>query len=111
MPPKTQSSEPTRGTGRHHHRRREIAGILLLAGGLFSGLSLISRHAGGDPMMGPGGEAISSAFYAVAGLAAYLIVAGMLVAAVRCFRGRSLVEGMRESAGAAMLLGSIAILL
>jgi S-DNA-T family DNA segregation ATPase FtsK/SpoIIIE len=62
-------------------------------------------------MMGPGGEAISSAFYAVAGLAAYLIVAGMLVAAVRCFRARPLVEGMREAAGAAMVLGSVAILL
>jgi S-DNA-T family DNA segregation ATPase FtsK/SpoIIIE len=110
MPAKTPPSESTKGTGRPR-RRREISGILLLAGGLFTGLSLISRHAGGDPMMGPGGEAISSAFYAVAGLAAYLIVTGMLVAAVRCFRGRSLVEGMRESAGAAMLLGSVAILL
>src|SRR5436853_2854767 len=110
MPPKTQSSEQSRGTGRHH-RRREISGILLLAGGLFTGLSLVSRHAGGDPMMGPGGEAIAGAFYAVAGMAAYVIVAGMLVAAVRCFRGRPFVEGLREGGGALMLLGSATVLL
>src|SRR5580765_2200965 len=98
MAAKTPQAETTRGPGRHH-RRREISGILLLAGGLFTGLSLASRHAGGDPMMGPGGEAIAGAFYAIAGVAAYLIVAGMLVAAVRCFRGRRLVEGMREGGG------------
>jgi len=39
MPSKIQSSEPTRGNGRHH-RRREITGILLLAGGLFAALSI-----------------------------------------------------------------------
>ena len=66
MPSKIQSSEPTRGNGRHH-RRREITGILLLAGGLFAGLSLMSRHAGDDRMMGIGGEAIASALYALAG--------------------------------------------
>ena len=110
MPAKTPPSESNRGTGRHH-RRREIGGILLLAGGLFAGLSLISRHVGGDPMMGPGGEAIASALYALAGVASYLIVAGMLVAAVRCFRARRLVEGAREAGGTLLLLGSVAILL
>jgi S-DNA-T family DNA segregation ATPase FtsK/SpoIIIE len=35
----------------------------------------------------------------------------MLVAAVRCFRGRRLVEGPREAGGTAMLLASVAILL
>ena len=110
MAAKTPPSETNRGSGRPH-RRREISGILLLAGGLFTGLSLVSRHAGGDPMMGPGGEAIAGAFYGLAGMAAYLIVAWMLVAAVRCFRGRRLVDGVREGAGAAMLLGSVAVLL
>jgi DNA segregation ATPase FtsK/SpoIIIE, S-DNA-T family len=109
MPAKTQS-EPNRGTGRHH-RRREISGILLLAGGLFAGLSLASRHAGDNPMMGPGGEAIAGALYALAGLGSYLVVAGMLVAAVRCFRARRLVEGAREGGGSLLLLGSVAILL
>ena len=94
MAAKTPQSESTRGTGRPPHRRREITGILLLAGGLFTGLALVSRQSG-DPMMGPGGEAIAGAFYAAAGLGAYLIVAGMLVAAVRCFRGRRLASTRR----------------
>jgi len=110
MPSKIQSSEPTRGNGRHH-RRREITGILLLAGGLFACLSLLSRHAGDDRMMGIGGEAIASALYALAGVGSYLIVAGMLVAAVRCFRARRLVEGAREGGGVLLLLGSAAVLL
>jgi hypothetical protein len=50
MAAKTPPSESSKGPGRHN-RRREISGILLLAGGLFTGLSLVSRHAGGDPMM------------------------------------------------------------
>jgi S-DNA-T family DNA segregation ATPase FtsK/SpoIIIE len=110
MAAKTPPSESTRGSGRHH-RRREISGILLLAGGLFTGLSLVSRHAGGNPMMGPGGEAIAGAAYAIAGVASYLIVAGMLVAAVRCFRGRPMVDGLREAGGTSMLLASVAVLL
>ena len=110
MPAKTPPSESTRGTGRHH-RRREISGILLLAGGLFAGLSLISRQVGGDPMMGPGGEAIASGLYALTGLTSYLVVAGMLLAAVRCFRARRLIEGAREAGGTLLLLGSVAILL
>jgi len=110
MPAKTQASESTRGSGRPH-RRREITGILLLAGGLFAGLSLISRLASNDRMMGPGGEAIAAALYAVAGWAAHLVVAGMLIAAVRCFRGHRLVDGAREAGGALLLLGSVAILL
>src|SRR4051794_12075454 len=110
MPAKTPPAESNRGTGRHH-RRREISGILLLAGGLFAGLSLISKHVGGNPMMGPGGDAIATAFYAAAGLASYLIVAGMLFAAVRCFRARRLIDGPREAGGTALLLASVTILL
>jgi S-DNA-T family DNA segregation ATPase FtsK/SpoIIIE len=110
MAAKTPPSESTRGSGRHP-RRREISGILLLAGGLFAGLALISMHVGDNHMMGIGGEAIAGALYAVAGLGAYLIVAGMLVAAVRCFRGRRMVDGAREAGGTMLLLGSVAILL
>jgi len=62
-------------------------------------------------MMGLGGEAIAGALYALAGVASYLVVAGMLIAAVRCFRGRRIFEGARETSGAFMLLASITILL
>jgi S-DNA-T family DNA segregation ATPase FtsK/SpoIIIE len=110
MAAKTPPSESTRGSGRHH-RRREISGILLLAGGLFAGLSLIAMHVGDNRMMGIGGEAIAGALYAVAGLGAYLIVAGMLVGAVRCFRGRRVIDGAREAGGTLLLVGSVGILL
>jgi S-DNA-T family DNA segregation ATPase FtsK/SpoIIIE len=110
MPAKTQADAPSAPKGRQN-RRREISGILLLAGGVFAGLSLVSMHLGRDPMMGPGGAAVASALYALAGVAAYLLVAGMLVAAVRCFRGRSVVDGVREGLGIALLLGAIATLL
>jgi DNA segregation ATPase FtsK/SpoIIIE, S-DNA-T family len=92
-------------------RRREISGILLLAAALFAGLSLVSMQAGGDPLMGPGGGAIAGGLYTLVGLVAYLLIAAMLVAAVRCFRARPLVDGVREGVGAFLLLGSVAVLL
>ncbi len=109
MPAKTPADPAPKGN--RQNRRREIGGILLLAGGLFAGMSLVSMQAGGDPLMGPGGGAIASGLYALAGLGGYLIVGAMLLASVRCFRGRPLVDGFREGAGALLLLGSVAVLL
>jgi S-DNA-T family DNA segregation ATPase FtsK/SpoIIIE len=108
MAAKTTAAPPAKS---RHSRRREIAGILLLAGGLFTGLSLMSMHVGGDPLMGPGGAALASGAYAVAGVTAYLFVAAFLVAAVRCFRGRRLVDGVREALGVPLMLGAVATLL
>jgi S-DNA-T family DNA segregation ATPase FtsK/SpoIIIE len=104
------SAEPN-PKGNSHTRRREISGILFLAGGLFAGLALVSMQVGGDPLMGPGGGAIATGLYTLVGLVAYLLIAGMLIAAVRCFRARPLVDGVREGAGAFLLLGSVAVLL
>jgi DNA segregation ATPase FtsK/SpoIIIE, S-DNA-T family len=112
MAAKTQSDSTTKATGAgRRHRRREISGILLLAGGLFAGLALASQHIASAPAMGPGGAAIASALYAVWGLSAYLLVAAMLVASIRCFRGRPLVDGVREGVGALMLMVSVSVLL
>jgi S-DNA-T family DNA segregation ATPase FtsK/SpoIIIE len=97
--------------GNRHTRRREISGILLLAGGLFAGFSLVSMQVGGDPLMGPGGGAIATGLYTLVGLDAYLVIGAMLVAAIRCFRARALVDGVREGAGALLLLGAVAVLL
>src|SRR5450755_4591040 len=104
------STEPNL-PGNRQTRRREISGILLLAGGVFAGMSLVSMQVGGDPLMGPGGAAIAAGFYTLVGLGAYLLIAGMLIAAIRCFRARPLVDGVREGAGALLLLGSVAVLL
>jgi S-DNA-T family DNA segregation ATPase FtsK/SpoIIIE len=108
MAAKTHAEPPAKS---RHARRREIGGILLLAGGLFTGLSLLSMHVGGDPLMGPGGDALASGTYGLVGLTGYLFIAVFLIAAVRCFRGRSLVDGFREALGVPLFLGAIATLL
>jgi S-DNA-T family DNA segregation ATPase FtsK/SpoIIIE len=110
MAAKTAPSE-TAPKGNRQNRRREISGILLLAGGLFAAMSLVSMQVGGDPLMGPGGGAIASGLYSLFGLCAYLVIAAASVAAVRCFRARPLVDGLREGAGSLLLLCAIAVLL
>jgi S-DNA-T family DNA segregation ATPase FtsK/SpoIIIE len=97
--------------GRSGSRRREITGILLMAGALFAGMSLVSVQLGNSQMMGPGGAATAGALYGLAGFATYLLIGGMLVASVRCFRARPLVDGFGEAVGALLLLGSTAVLL
>ena len=92
-------------------RRREIAGVVMLAFGLFAGLSMVSMQLGARQMMGPGGAATASGLYSLAGVAGYLFIAGLLVMAVRCFRGRRFVDGVLEGMGSLMLLVAAAVLL
>jgi S-DNA-T family DNA segregation ATPase FtsK/SpoIIIE len=61
--------------------------------------------------MGPGGAAVASGFYGLFGLGAYLVIAAMSVAAVRCFRGRKVVDGLREGGGVLLLLSAVVVLL
>jgi S-DNA-T family DNA segregation ATPase FtsK/SpoIIIE len=110
MAAKTQAEPASKGTPRQS-RRREIGGILLLAAGIFSALALTSRQLGGDPLLGPGGAAAASGLYALAGLGAYLLTAGMLLASYRCFRSRPMVDGVREGMGALFVLGAVTTLL
>ncbi|HLK89399.1 MAG TPA: DNA translocase FtsK 4TM domain-containing protein [Polyangia bacterium] len=107
---KTTASESAPKANRQN-RRREISGILLLAGGLFTVMSLLSMQVGGDPLMGPGGAAVATGFYSLFGLGAYLVIAAMGVAAVRCFRALPIVDGVREGGGVLLLLGAAAVLL
>ncbi len=112
--PKTTSPSESAPRGNRHNRRREIGGILLLAGGLFTVISLLGMQVGGDPanpIMGPGGAAVASGFYGLFGLGAYLVIAAMSVAAIRCFRARKIVDGLREGGGALLLLSAVVILL
>ncbi|HMC93633.1 MAG TPA: DNA translocase FtsK 4TM domain-containing protein, partial [Polyangia bacterium] len=83
----------------------------MLAFGLFAGLSMASMQLGAHQMMGPGGAATASGLYALAGVAGYLFIAGLLVMAVRCFRGRPFVDGVLEGMGALTLLVATAVLL
>jgi S-DNA-T family DNA segregation ATPase FtsK/SpoIIIE len=111
MAAKTQAESTAPKRTPRQGRRREVCGILLLAGAIFAGLALSSMQLGGDPLLGPGGDAIASGLYGLVGLGAYLLVAGLLVTAFRCFRDRPLVDGLREGGGALMLFMSIATLL
>src|SRR5579862_1744448 len=111
MAAKKQAETPRPSKTEPQSRRREISGVVMLAFGLFAGMSMLSMQVGGHQMMGPGGAATASGLYALAGVAGYLFIAGLLVMAVRCFRGRPFVDGLREGAGAVMLLVAAAVLL
>ncbi len=113
MAASTKTSAPAEAgsKGTRQNRRREISGILLLAGGLFALASLVSMQRGGDPLMGPGGAAVAAGIYALFGLGAYLVIAAMGAAAVRCFRGRPMVDGLREGAGGLFVLSAVVVLL
>ncbi|HVZ74157.1 MAG TPA: DNA translocase FtsK 4TM domain-containing protein [Polyangia bacterium] len=109
---KSGDSEPSSSRSKAPQgRRREIAGVLMLAIGLFFGLAMTSMHVGARMMMGPGGAAMAAALYGLAGFAGYLVVAALLIAAVRCFRGRRFVEGPREGLGVLMLIAATAVML
>ena len=108
---KTTATSESAPRGNRQNRRREISGILLLAGDLFAAMSLVSMQVGGDPLMGPGGDAVAKGLYSLFGLCAYLVIAATSVAAVRCFRARPLIDGLREGTGALLLLCAIAVLL
>jgi DNA segregation ATPase FtsK/SpoIIIE, S-DNA-T family len=111
MAAKTKTEAPSPSRGQPKSRRREIVGVCLLAIGLFAGTSMLSMQIGDTQMMGPGGAAAAGALYALAGMASYLFIAGMLVTAVRCFRGRRFVDGPREALGSLMLLVAAAVLM
>ena len=111
MAAKTKAETPRANRAEPQSRRREISGVVMLAFGLFAGLSMASMQIGGHQMMGPGGAATASGLYGLAGVAAYLFIAGLLLMSVRCFRGRAFVDGAREGLGAIILLVSAAVLL
>jgi DNA segregation ATPase FtsK/SpoIIIE, S-DNA-T family len=111
MAAKTKAETPRANRAEPQSRRREISGVVMLAFGLFAGLSMASMQIGGHQMMGPGGAATASGLYGLAGVAAYLFIAGLLLMAVRCFRGRAFVDGAREGLGGVILLASAAVLL
>jgi DNA segregation ATPase FtsK/SpoIIIE, S-DNA-T family len=104
MASKSKAAEP-------QGRKREILGICLLGMGIFSVLSLISMHAGNNRMMGPGGAAAAAGLYSLAGFGAYLVVAGMLLVSVRCFRGKLLQRGVAEVGGTMGVLAALTVLL
>ncbi len=99
-----QRGEGTRGgEGRPKERRQrtasrmqEVYGILLLAGVMLLGPSLVSVQLGDGTLMGPFGLAVGSALNWLLGLAAHLAVASLLIVALHIFAGSL---GSREAQG------------
>ncbi|MDX2023147.1 MAG: DNA translocase FtsK 4TM domain-containing protein [Deltaproteobacteria bacterium] len=99
------AAPPARGRG------KEIAGICLLGLGVFSLISMVSSQLGANGVMGPGGAATARLLYAFAGFSAYLVVGAVLVLAVRCFKGSSLLSGIAETLGSLGVVSALAVLL
>src|SRR5437899_10530041 len=80
----------TRSEERVGSRGREVAGIVLLGLSLFIGLSVGSLQLGAGTLMGPCGATVGLGVYALFGIGAYLVAAGLGLSAVRCLQGRPL---------------------
>ncbi|MCD6500088.1 MAG: DNA translocase FtsK 4TM domain-containing protein [Deltaproteobacteria bacterium] len=68
-------------------QRHELAGTALLATALLAGSSLLSVQFGTGTLMGPAGRTVAVALYAVMGTASHLLVAAMLLYALRLMLG------------------------
>ncbi|MBK8260787.1 MAG: DNA translocase FtsK 4TM domain-containing protein [Nannocystis sp.] len=86
-------------TGTHFRPWGEFVGVVLLALALLLIGGLASYQVGEGTLMGPAGRAIAAAFYAVFGMAAYLIALGIGGLAITALRGRELELKVMESVG------------
>jgi len=100
-------------------RVHEAFGILTLASALLVGPSMATVQFGDGALMGPFGRAVGGALNYVLGVAGYLVVAGIVVVALRIFAGGLGLEGQgagrtslwRERFGVVLGLLSSAMLL
>jgi S-DNA-T family DNA segregation ATPase FtsK/SpoIIIE len=76
---KNRKIQDTSGEG---DRRREVLGVLGLGAGVFLLVAMISLQAD-RLLMGPFGRATASMFYGIAGMCGYLLIALLVVAAIR----------------------------
>jgi S-DNA-T family DNA segregation ATPase FtsK/SpoIIIE len=94
-----------------HPRLREVLGIVLLALGLFVGTAMLSLQFGDGHLMGPLGHWVARGVWAIAGIASYAIVAGLVVGPVRLLAGKRPLGGAVHVGGAVLGIVSLAILL
>src|SRR5215470_5648966 len=107
----SRSSTHAGGSGDPQVRGREIAGIVLLAIGLFLAASLLSLQLGTGTLMGPLGRFCARALYAGTGIGAHLVTAMMILLPIRLLAGRRLFRGFGEAIGLLLLLVSLSVLL
>src|SRR5215813_7468302 len=92
-------------------RGREIAGIVLLAVGLFTTAALLSFELGTGTLMGPLGRFCARSLYAGTGIAAHIVAALLVVLPIRLLAGRRIVRSVGEAIGLVLLLVSLTVLL
>src|SRR5438876_747400 len=96
-------------SGSSGDRRREVLGVIGLGGALFLLIATISLQTG-QLVMGPFGRSTASAFYGLAGLCGYLVIALAIAAAVRALIEREPVMPVLVAVGAAIAVVSLATL-
>src|SRR5215813_6434392 len=107
----SRSSTHAGGSADPQVRGREIAGIVLLAIGLFLTASLLSLQLGTGTLMGPLGRFCARALYAGTGIGAHLVTAMMILLPIRLLAGRRIVRGIGEAIGLVLLLVSLTVML
>src|SRR5262245_37750619 len=89
----------------------EIAGIVLLAMGLFLAAALLSLQLGSGDLMGPLGRVCARTLYAAFGIGAHVVTALMIAVPVRLLAGRRVVRTVGEGVGLGLGLLSAVVLL
>jgi S-DNA-T family DNA segregation ATPase FtsK/SpoIIIE len=90
-------------------RRREVLGVVGLGAAIFLLIAMVSLQAG-QLVMGPFGRSTASLFYGVAGVCGYFLIGLAVVAAIRTLIEREPVMPASVVIGAAIGVGSLAIL-
>src|SRR5262245_399073 len=80
-------------------RWREVAGILLLALGIFLALSLLSADLSDGRLMGPLGRALAHQVVDVLGFGAYFVALILAIVPVRLLAGRGPLKHPVEACG------------
>ena len=104
---------PTENKGRSEAavRGREIAGIVLLAVGLFLQVALLSLQLGGGELMGPLGRVCARGLYAGVGMGANVVTVMLIVLPIRLLAGRRLLRSFGEGIGLVLGLVALVVLL
>jgi S-DNA-T family DNA segregation ATPase FtsK/SpoIIIE len=100
----------THGGSDKHVRAREIAGIVLLALGLFLAAALLSLQLGNGDLMGPLGRVCARGLYAAVGMGAHVLAALMVLLPVRVLAGDRVLRTVGEGVGLALGLVALVVL-
>jgi S-DNA-T family DNA segregation ATPase FtsK/SpoIIIE len=90
---------------------REVVGVCILALGLFIGTALLSLQFGDGGLMGPLGRWVAHGFWALGGMASYLLVAALIIGPIRLLGGKRPLGGPLEIGGGVLGYLALSVLL